>query len=260
MTLSNPQASQQLIRDTAALQQKKQRDAEGLLLVEGRHPIEEAHKAGLTLRHWFTLADAPVESLPKVSLHKPAFQINAQQMGKLSTTASVPPCVAVFEAPPKGGVPQALGNFVVVLDGVQDPGNVGALIRSTLAFGADALVLTNDCAEPYSPKVIRASAGLVFALPIFSLSPQALLEQIQGPGHTLWATTGHGGALPYRQADLRGTCALVLGNEGRGVSEVFLNHPQARRLTIPMHPAVESLNVGISGSILLAEAAAQRGQ
>ncbi len=252
--------SQQLMKDTAALQQKKWRDAEGLLLVEGRHPIEEAHKAGLTLRHWFMLTDAPAESLPKGSLPKPPFQINPQQMGKLATTASVPPCLAVYEAPPQQNSPQALGDFLVVLDGVQDPGNVGTLIRSALAFGADALILTNDSADPYNPKVIRASAGLVFALPIITLSPNALLAQLQQQGHAILATTGHADSSPYRQANFRGRCALVLGNEGRGVSEAFLAHPQAHRLTIPMHAAVESLNVGISGSIVLAEAAAQRGQ
>jgi TrmH family RNA methyltransferase len=259
MTLARQQASQQLIKDTALLKQKKHRDAEGLLLVEGRHPIEEAHKAGLTLRHWFALTDAPAESLPKGTLPVPAFQVNAQQMGKMATTASVPPCLAVFENPQKTHTPQVLADFMVILDGVQDPGNVGTLIRSALAFGADALVLTNDSADPYSPKVIRASAGLVFALPIQTVSIQALLEQLGTQAHTIWATTGHGDAVPYRQADFRGPCALVLGNEGRGVSEVFLEHPKAHRLTIPMHPAVESLNVGICGSILLAEAAAQRG-
>ncbi|WP_303674109.1 TrmH family RNA methyltransferase [Vampirovibrio chlorellavorus] len=259
MSLSSQPLSQKLIKDTAALQQKKHRDAEGLLLVEGRHPIEEAHKAGLTLRHWFILADAPAESLPKESLPKPPFEVNAQQMGKLATTASVPPCLAVYEAPPENKASLVLGDFVVVLDGVQDPGNVGTLIRSALAFGADALILTHDSADPYNPKVIRASAGLVFALPLVALSPNALLSQLQQQGHVIWATTGHGGALPYRQADFRGRCALVLGNEGRGVSDAFLNHPQAHRLIIPMQAAVESLNVGISGSIVLAEAAAQRG-
>lgn len=260
MTLSSQQASQQLIKDTAALKQKKHRDVEGLLLVEGRHPIEEAHKAGLTLRHWFILADTLAESLPKGMLPLPAFQVNAQQMAKMATTASVPPCLAVFDSPQKIHWPEALADFVVILDGVQDPGNVGTLIRSALAFGADALLLTNDSAEPYSPKVIRASAGLVFALPIAIVSASALLTQLERCGYTLWATTGHGDAVPYRQADFRGRCALVLGNEGRGVSDAFLNHSQARRLTIPMHAAVESLNVGISGSIVLAEAAAQRGQ
>ncbi len=252
--------SQQLIKETGLLKQKKHRDAEGLLLVEGRHPIEEAHKAGLTLRHWFILAGVPAESLPKAALPKPPFVVNTQQMGKLTTTASVPPCLAVYEAPPQPDARQALGDFLVVLDGVQDPGNVGTLIRSAIAFGADALILTNDSAEAYNPKVIRASAGLVFALPMVTLSPNTLLSQLQQQGHVIWATTGHGGALPYRQADFRGRCALVLGNEGRGVGDAFLNHSQARRLTIPMHAAVESLNVGISGSIVLAEAAAQRGQ
>jgi TrmH family RNA methyltransferase len=252
----NP-VSQQLIKDTAALKQKKFRDESGLILVEARHPIEEAWRAGLRLRHWFTLADALPEHLPNaVNLQPHALTVDSAAMAKMASTNSPPPCLAVFEAPPVKT--EMSGPLLLVLDGIQDPGNVGTLIRSAVAFGVSTVVLTTDSVEIWNPKVIRASAGMVFVLPLVIITRERLTDQLSAHGYKTYATTGQANALSYRQADYTGQCAIVLGNEGRGVSTELLKHPQAQALTIPMHHQVESLNVGISGSVILAEAAAQR--
>lgn len=248
--------SQQLIKDTAALQQKKFRDSGNLILVEGRHPIEEAWRAGLRLKHWFALDNATSRHLPKVDIHPAAYGVDEKQMAKMASTTSPPPCLAVFEAP---AVKQSLnGELLLVLDDIQDPGNLGTLIRSAIAFGVEAIVLTTESVEPWNPKVIRASAGLVFAIPVVVLPQAALAQQLADHQYKLFATTGRSGSLSYRHADYSCKCAIVLGNEGRGVSDALLNHPQAQALTVPMNERVESLNVGISGSIILAEVAAQR--
>jgi TrmH family RNA methyltransferase len=250
--------SQQLIKDAAALKQKKFRDESGLILVEGRHPIEEAWRAGLRLRHWFAIQDALPESLPSAkSLQPHALPLDSAAMAKIASTNSPPPCLAVFEAPPVKT--EIGGSLLLVLDGIQDPGNSGTLIRSAVAFGVATVALTTDSVEIWNPKVIRASAGMVFALPLVTVSRESLRNQLGAHGFKIYVTTGQqANALNYRQADYTGQCAIVLGNEGRGISSELLKHPQAQALTIPMQNQVESLNVGISGSIILAEAAAQR--
>ncbi len=246
--------TQQLIKDVAALKQKKAREELGLVLVEGRHPIEEAWRAGLRLKYWFA-QPGPVERLPQEKL-PPAYTVNEQQMGKMASTTSAPPCLAVFEQPAVNR--KIAGDLILVLDGIQDPGNLGTLIRSAIAFGVDAIALTPDSVEPLNPKVIRASAGLCFAIPLVVIERESLLAQFGQEQRTLFVTTGQPGACSYREACYANSTAIVLGNEGRGVSDLFLGHPTAQNLTIPMCSQVESLNVGISGSIILAEAAAQR--
>jgi TrmH family RNA methyltransferase len=248
--------TQAQIKEAAALKQKKFRDETGLILVEGRHPIEEAIQAGLSLQSVFMQTDAPLASLPQVPIAGAIFDVNAAAMERLSSTASPPPCVAIFEQPKQ---PKMLkGEWVLVLDGLQDPGNLGTLLRSAVAFGVDSVVLAGDCVEAYSPKVIRSSAGLVFALPVLAVA-QADLSGLFSDDWRIYTTTGDPRAQSYRAVDYAGRCALVLGNEGRGVSaDLFAGRP-LEALTIPMAGRVESLNVAVSGAIILAEAAARRG-
>jgi TrmH family RNA methyltransferase len=246
----------QLIKDVVALKQKKFRDERGLILVEGRHPIEEALQAGLPMQHAFALADQPADSLPKAAWPISPLVVDETVMARLSSTSSAPPCLAVFEKPKPPS--QVQGHFVLLLDGLQDPGNLGTLIRSAVAFGVDSVVLVGDSVEPTNPKVIRASAGLIFALPVLEFEREALQALFPAEEWTVYTTTGAPDALPYRTADYTGRCVIVLGNEGRGVSsDLFAGRP-VRALTIPMDERVESLNVAVSGSIILSEAAAHR--
>lgn len=250
--------SQALLKEIAGLKQKKIREETGLILVEGRHPVEEALPAGLKLRYWFTLQGAAASHLPNVEIPGPAYAVDEKQMARIASTTSPPPCIGVFEHPSLSK--SATGDWQLVLDGLQDPGNLGTLIRSAIAFGVDAVVLTPDCVEPFNPKVIRASAGLIFAVPLAVQSREALLAQFQQENRRVLVTTGQPQALPYDAADYSGLCALVLGNEGQGVSEILMQAPQTQAITIPMAAKVESLNVAISGSVILAKAAAQRTQ
>jgi TrmH family RNA methyltransferase len=277
--------SQQLIKDVAALARKKQREETGCILVEGRHPIEEAIRAGLIMKYAFIQADyaelallhnengdsmqtkslsentlAPTHkanSLPKELFPASPYVVDASQMARMASTDSPPPCLAVFEAPKSYLQTQATS--ILVLDSIQDPGNLGTLLRSALAFGVEAVILAGDCVEAYNPKVIRASAGLVFALPVLSCCIERTAEFFATADWTVYATTGNAGALSYRAANYTGHCAIILGNEGRGVSPALLESLPVQALTVPMTPQVESLNVAISGSIILAEAATQRG-
>jgi TrmH family RNA methyltransferase len=245
----------QLIKEVAALRQKKAREETGLILVEGRHPIEEACRAGLRIKHYFIAEHAPSEGLPMVAVPVEPYMLDEKQMARIATTDSAPPCLAVFARPQP--VSTQAGSFVLVLDRIQDPGNLGTLIRSAIAFGVESVLLTDDSVEMYSPKVIRASAGLVFALPMLVASRQEWIRQLSEPGWTVYGTTGHAHAESYRAVHYEGHCAIVLGNEGTGLADAWKQIPM-RLLTIPMSNRVESLNVAISGAIILAEASARR--
>jgi len=246
-----------LIKEMAALRQKKGREESGLILVEGRHPIEEALRAGLALRHVFVMPTHPGHQ-PTEQYAQTPYMVDEKTMRRLCTTDSPPPCLAIFErpAPPE----RFEGSLALVLDSIQDPGNLGTLIRSAIAFGVDGVILTGEMVEPFNPKVIRASAGLVFFVPMFSAKQGDLDNLLAGDDWKIYATTGHAGAQHYREVDYAGRCAIVLGNEGRGVSDNLFSGRAVHPLTIPMAPAVESLNVAISGSIIMAEAAARRAE
>lgn len=248
--------SKGLIQEVASLKQKKFREETGRILVEARHPIEEALKAGLTLHELFFLKDAPADSLPKSALPKAALEVEEATMARMASTNSAPPCLAVFDAPTL--VTKVQGSLALVLDGLQDPGNLGTLVRSAVAFGFETVILAGQTVEPYNPKVIRSSAGLVFALNILETSAEALSEYLPSDDWHLFTTTGHPSAQSYKEVDYSGHCAIVLGHEGQGVSPALTSLSSVQAITIPMSSSVESLNVAVSGSVIMAEAAAYR--
>jgi TrmH family RNA methyltransferase len=245
-----------IIKEVAALRQKKGRDESGLILVEGRHPIEEAIRAGLKLKYAFVLPTHPGH-LPGEAYSQTACIVDEKTMRRFCTTDSPPPCLAIFERPMPPG--HFHGALALVLDSIQDPGNLGTLIRSAIAFGVDGVILTGDWVEPYSPMVIRASAGLVFMLPVFGVEQTALSGLLSAEDWKIYATTGQAQAMHYREVDYTGRCAIVLGNEGRGISDNLFPNREVQALTIPMAAVVESLNVAISGSVIMAEASVRRG-
>jgi TrmH family RNA methyltransferase len=147
--------------------------------------------------------------------------------------------------------------LLVVGVGIQDPGNVGTLLRSSEAFGASAVLFTRNSACPWSPKVIRASAGSVFRLPCLDqLDSSSLVSLLQREGFTIIAT-GPRSDLDFRCVSYLGRTALLVGNEARGLDAVILQRAD-HRVRIPMNDQVDSLNAAISAAIILCEAARQR--
>jgi RNA methyltransferase, TrmH family len=261
------------MQDYAALKLKKQRQVLGKLLVEGWHPLEVALACGMQPEAiWVDTTPLPRWLMPHQSVIRPG----EKWLKKLSTTDTPPPVIAVFPTPkPNLNIPwtQCATAPVthanayplwVVLCGLQDPGNVGTLIRSAVAFGVTGLITTPNTAEVYSPKVIRASAGAVFQLPIWEGFSYEQLTQDAPESVEFWATTSHTAAnvsvvsayaVPFKP---EGT-VLLLGNEGQGLPEHLSETlPQCRWLTIPQVPEVESLNVAVSGSLLMGLAYQQR--
>lgn len=141
------------------------------------------------------------------------------------------------------------GGLVLLLEGVQDPGNVGAILRTAAAAGAAQVWLTPGCADVWSPKVLRAGMGAHFLLPVIErVDVDAALAGFAGP----LAVTTLGNATPLFQSTLKGSLVLALGSEGGGVSKTLLDRADLR-LHIPMADGIESLNVAAAAAICLYE-------
>ncbi len=149
--------------------------------------------------------------------------------------------------------------LVVILAGVQDPGNVGTAIRSAEAFGATGAVACRGTAHPLAPKALRASAGSAFRLPLIAgVELRACLARL-GDAHVRVYAASLSGELSPEEADLRNPAALLIGNEAAGLPDEIASAAYAR-LRIPLAAGVESLNAAVAASVLLYEAARQRGK
>src|SRR5579863_295067 len=152
--------------------------------------------------------------------------------------------------------------LVVVMAAVQDPGNIGTIVRSAEAFGATGVVTTRGSADPWSPKALRASAGSGLRFPMLrGMATPVLLAQLRVAGVKIVAASSHSlavtGAGVDAAADLREAVAIFIGNEGAGLPQE-IEHVADARISIPMSAAVESLNAAVAASVVLYEAARQR--
>lgn len=143
------------------------------------------------------------------------------------------------------------GERFLVLDGVQDPGNVGTIWRTADAFGADGLILLPGCADPWSPKVVRSTMGACFRLPVLNCTLEGLLSMLEGKDIPLYATALREDTLDIRTADLK-RAVIVIGSEGRGVSHEVLECCE-QTVKIPMRERCESLNAAMAAGIVLWE-------
>ena len=147
--------------------------------------------------------------------------------------------------------------LIVVCDGVQDPGNLGAIVRSADAAGAAGLIATGSTADLHHPRTVRASMGSIFRLPVDRMELSVATRRLRDEKLTLIGTRVSGGE-NYRDAPLTGACALFFGGEGPGLGETFLQTLD-RTVTIPLHAEVESLSLGAAVAVTLFEAVRQRG-
>ncbi len=145
------------------------------------------------------------------------------------------------------------GNHWLVLDGLQDPGNVGTIWRTADALGADGLLLTEDCADPWNHKTVRSTMGACFRLPIYQMQRQTLLALIERSDLPLYVTALRDDTIDLRDADLT-RAAVVIGSEGRGASEELLAASH-KTLKIPMRERCESLNAAAAATVVLWEMA-----
>ena len=140
---------------------------------------------------------------------------------------------------------------VLLLDGLQDPGNLGTILRTAEAFALGAVVLCEGCADPFSPKVVRSTMGAVFRLPCVTLPLQEAAERLHRSGLPLYATALHEDSVPLSSVPLS-KAAVIIGSEGKGVTEQALRLSD-QRVIIPMRGRAESLNAGVAAAIVIYE-------
>jgi RNA methyltransferase, TrmH family len=238
--------------------------------LEGPHLIDEAARSGLEIdaclvspageKHLSVLGPEASSRARILRTTERLFDAVAATDHPQGIAALVQPREWAFEDLVRGDVP-----LVVVLAGVQDPGNVGTVMRSAEAFGATGCAATRGTADPWSAKALRASAGSALRMPLLrGIAPAVLLAQLRVAGLAILATvskqTRETSATPLASAtQLRSPCAIFVGNEGAGLSPEIVNSADAC-ISVPMAAGVESLNAGVAASVILYEAARQRSE
>ena len=222
------------------------RRAAGEFVCDGPKLLAEALKWGAAVT---TVVAEEGTSLPELPSAVRRVEVPADLLRSLSTTET-PQGVLFLCQLPERALPEKLeGRRYLVLDGVQDPGNVGTLWRTADAFGADGMILLPGCADPWSPKTLRATMGACFRLPVWEGALGDLVPKLAQAGLPLYATALREDTVDLREMDLR-RCAVAIGSEGRGVSQTVLD-ASAKTVKIPMAEQCESLNAAIAGAVVL---------
>lgn len=228
---------------------KKTRRQEGAFLCEGHKLVEEAIRwnAGVET---LVVAEGvePPTGLPETVR---LVEVPADVLKSMSTVDTPQGMLAVCRTPDLTPPEQLTPGRYLVLDGVQDPGNVGTVWRTADAFGADGLILLPGCAEPFSPKTVRSTMGACFRLPVWEMGLEELTALLAGADLPLYATALREDTADLRSADLS-RAAVAIGSEGRGVSQAVLD-ACALTLKIPMRDRCESLNAAVAASVVLWE-------
>jgi len=220
------------IKRFSKLQNKKYRDLEGFFIVEGEHLVEEAKKKNL-LVEVFSLdgSDGTI--------------VSEAVMRKLSGLKSVPKVLGIAKKPENT---QIKGN-ILMLDGIQDPGNLGTIIRSAVAFNIDTIVASLDTVDVYNTKTLRSSEGMIFNINYVTADLENIIKNLKD--YNVYVTNVLNGE-SLDDIETKGNYALIVGNEGsvvlKNIQELATN-----TLYIPMNDKCESLNVAIATSIILYE-------
>ncbi len=221
------------IKNYAKLNDKKYRDNTGLFLVEGEHLVEEALKRNIVVE---------IFSLDK---RDNSTQVSEPVMKKLSNLSSVPKVLAVCKKIENTDIK---GN-ILMLDCIQDPGNLGTIIRSSVAFGIDTIVASKDTVDLYNIKVLRATEGMIFNINYIVDDLENTLNKLDN--YTILGTNVVNGVTPDK-INITNNYCLIIGNEGKGMNNILLSYID-NNIYIPMNKKCESLNAGVATSILLYE-------
>lgn len=227
------------IKDLRKLHTRKQRRKSGRFLIEGEHLIEEAVRYHQQI-HFIILSEGVELSFSVEDFE--CLYVTDNVMKTLSQLDTPPGCIAVAGYIP----PEGRNSRVLALDSIQDPGNLGTLIRSADAFGFDKIILSDDTVDPFSDKVLRSAQGSTFHLNIQFKDILNEIKQFDG----LTIGTSLEGATDIEEVESTEELLIVLGNEGHGVTEELLDAVD-KKVKIEMTGLSESLNVAIAGSIIM---------
>ncbi len=224
------------VKEWMKLKEKKYRDETGMFLIEGDHLIKEAEKMGL-IKEYIT---TDLENKNKTIVSKAVMKKISSQ---ITPSNEIAVCYKKEEEQIKGNI--------IVLDGIQDPGNLGTIIRSAVAFSYQTLILSSDSVDVYNEKVIRSTEGMMFQINIIRKDLNEILPILKKEGYTIYGTNVIQGT-NIKNVSFASKKAIIIGNEGNGMKDNWKPFID-QMLYIPMNQKCESLNAAISASIIMYE-------
>lgn len=228
------------IKDIKKLNTKKYRDKVGMFLVEGEHLVLEAYKTGC-------LVELLLEENQIFPLDVETNYISNNVLNYISCLDTPQKVIGICKRQNN----KELGSKILILDDIQDPGNLGTIIRSSVAFNIDTIILSDNTVDLYNSKVIRASQGLLFHINIIRSNLLDILPKLKDDNYYIYGTkVTHGNSL--KSIEKKDKFVLIMGNEGNGMHEE-LSELCDEFIYIEMRDSVESLNVGVATSIILYE-------
>ena len=231
------------IKDLIKLKQKKYRDINKLFIVEGYNIIKEAKDYLNTIL---------ISDKKKISEIKDNYKnidiilVTDEIINKLSSTQTPQGIIGICKYKEVSNIK---GN-VVMLDGLQDPGNIGTIIRTAIAFGYNNIVLSEDSVDIYNDKVIRATQGAIFKINIIRTNLLKLIEELKKDNYNIIGTSLGDKSIDLDKLQVKAKHILILGNEGNGISKEVLNATDVN-VFIPINRQMESLNVGVAAGIMM---------
>jgi TrmH family RNA methyltransferase len=241
------------------LQQKAAlRKAEGVFVVEGGREVERAIASGYTPQEIWMVEGEPLPLFMQQKQHT-IITCSAQVFSKISYREGATEVVAIFPIKPHTlqNLRLPANPLLVVVEDVEKPGNLGAILRTCNGLGADAVLVCNPQTDIYNPNVIRNSLGGFFDIPVVVCKNEEALAFLHENNIQVFSAYLKA-SIPYHTADYTTPTALVFGSEANGLTNVWVNNTK-QNIIVPMHGVVDSLNVSVAVAIVLAEAMRQRG-
>ncbi|GAB3803906.1 TrmH family RNA methyltransferase [Virgibacillus kimchii] len=231
------------VKNWKKLHKRKVRKETESFLIEGFHLLEEARNS-----HW-VIKEVIVQQkviVPDWCHSLPILEVSEQVFRQISRTESPQGIAAVVEMKEAQIID---GDHILIIDAVQDPGNLGTMIRTADACGFSGIVVSLDTVDIYNEKVIRATQGSLFHIPVQQRELKTEISSLKDNGYQIWATALQG-AVPFNNLDVPEKTALIVGNEGAGVKETLLAAAD-KTVKIPIYGKAESLNVSVAAGILM---------
>lgn len=228
------------IKNIKKLYTKKYRDINNEFIIEGEHLVLEAYKNGV-------LKEVLLEENTDIDIDVEKNYVTKNVLKYISNLDNPSNILGVCIKKEK----KDIGNKIVILDGVQDPGNLGTIIRSSVAFNIDTIILGEDCVDLYNYKVLRATQGMIFNIDIYEENILEILPKLHEKDYKIYGTKVNGGK-SLKSVERCEKFAIIMGNEGTGVKPGVLDLCN-EYIYIDMNEKCESLNVGVATSIILYE-------
>lgn len=237
------------IKEIKKLQQKKYRQQTNSYILEGFHLVQEASNAGAAIQEIFVNQRGQKEWSDWLGEHFPEYYLVSDEILKTLADQPTPQGMVAVVSMEETAIEQFSGAWLL-LDQVQDPGNVGTMIRTADAAGFSGVVLGEGTVDLYNPKTLRSMQGSQFHLPVVSRKLQDLIPELQLQQISVFGTALDKAAKNYRTLEERSDFALIMGNEGQGMNPELLAMTDAN-LYIPIKGQAESLNVAVAAGILM---------